>query len=98
MDLSARLGLIVSVPFYQAAFWGHAADLLDAFFWPFLLGPTLGALALAAVTYAVALRVLTRRAAAGWRSRPPASVLAGDAEQRAADRHVNDAQGAGLDA
>ena len=63
VDLNARLDLILSVPFYRAAFWGHAADLLEAFLLPFLLGPTLGALALAGLTYSVALRVLTRRAA-----------------------------------
>ncbi len=65
VDLNARLSLILSVPFYRAAFWGHAADLLEAFLLPFLLGPTLGALALAGLTYSVALRVLTRRAASG---------------------------------
>ena len=38
VDLGERLRRILSVPFYQAAFWGHAGDLLDAFFWPFLIG------------------------------------------------------------
>jgi hypothetical protein len=50
------------------------------------------------VTYAVALRVLTRRArrkAAAAGLAP--SVLAGDAEERAADGHVHDAQRARFD-
>ena len=98
-DLNARLSLILSVPFYRAAFWGHAADLLEAFLLPFLLGPTLGAMALAGLTYSVALRVLTRRAAERLGAAvPPASVLPGDAEERAADRHIHDAQGARFDA
>jgi len=98
-DLRGRLDLILSVPFYRAAFWGYAADLLEAFLLPFLLGPTLGALALAGLTYSVALRVLTRRAAERIGTPvPPASVLAGDAEERAADGHIHDAQGARFDA
>jgi uncharacterized protein (DUF2062 family) len=100
VDLNARLGLLLSVPFYRAAFWGHAADLLEAFLMPFLLGPTLGAIALAGLTYSVALRVLTRRAAARLDppGPPPASVLASDAQERAADGHIHDAQGARFDA
>ena len=98
-DLNARLSVILSVPFYRAAFWGHAADLLEAFLLPFLLGPTLGAMALAGLTYSVALRVLTRRAAERLGAAvPPASVLPGDTEERAADRHIHDAQGARFDA
>lgn len=99
VDLGERLRRILSVPFYQAAFWGHARDLLDAFFWPFLVGPTVGALALAGVTYAVSFRVLTRRAVRmAEATRAACSVLARDAEERAADGHVHDPQGAGLDA
>jgi uncharacterized protein (DUF2062 family) len=62
VDLSERLGRIFAVPFYQAAFWRHAADLVEAYFFAFLIGPSLGALALAAITYAVASRILTERA------------------------------------
>jgi uncharacterized protein (DUF2062 family) len=99
VDLGERLRRILSVPFYQAAFWGHAGDLLDAFFWPFLIGPTVGALALAGVAYAAAFKVLTRRAARiAEATRAACSVLARDAEERAADGHVHDSQGAGLDA
>ncbi len=97
VDLNARLDAILSVPFYRAAFWGHAADLLEAFLVPFLIGPTLGALALAGLTYWVALRVLTRRAAERLASAVPQSFLAGDAEKRAADGHVHDPQRARFD-
>ena len=90
VDVSERLRRIFSVPFYQAAFWGHAADLLDAFFWPFLVGPSLGALTLATITYAVALRVLTERARLTMERAADASVLPGGAEKRTADRHVDD--------
>ena len=98
VDLSERLARILSVPFYRAAFWGHAGALLDTFFWPFLLGPGVGALTLSAITYALALRVLTRRARERVGTREPdVSVLPGDAEQRAADGHVDDAQRTRLD-
>jgi uncharacterized protein (DUF2062 family) len=98
VDLGERLRRILSVPFYEPAFWGHAGALLDAFFWPFLLGPTVGAVTLAGVTYAVAGRVLTRRAVRLAEAAPAArSALARDAEERAADGHVHEAQGAGLD-
>jgi uncharacterized protein (DUF2062 family) len=98
VDLSERLARILSVPFYRAAFWGHAGALLDAFFWPFLLGPSAGALTLSAITYALASRVLIRRARerAGRRD-SDASVLPGHAEQRAADGHVDDTQRPSLD-
>jgi uncharacterized protein (DUF2062 family) len=102
VDIGERVAHLLSVPFYEAAFWGHARGLLDVFFWPFVLGPSVGAGVLAAITYNLALRVLTRRAheraAALERallldaeaSRAPG--LAGDAEQRAADRHVDNPQ------
>ena len=98
VDLSDRLGRILSVPVYRAAFWGHAAELLEAFLWPFLIGPSVGAVTLAAITYSVALRVLTRRAKRRLDDRAAESVLPGDAEERAADGHVHDPQRAGLDA
>jgi uncharacterized protein (DUF2062 family) len=99
VELAERLRRILSVPFYQAAFWGHARDLLDAFFWPFLIGPTVGALVVAGLAYTVALRVLTSRAVRiAEATRAARSALARDAEERAADGHVHDAQGAGLDA
>ncbi len=99
VDLNARLDLILSVPFYRAAFWGHAADLLEVLLLPFLLGPTVGALALSALTYSAALPMLTERAARRLGAAgPSASVLPGDAEERAADGHVDDAQRARFDA
>jgi uncharacterized protein (DUF2062 family) len=61
VDIGARLARMFDAPVYQSAFWGHARDLIGAFFWPFLMGPTAGALALAVTTYAVSLRILTRR-------------------------------------
>ena len=76
--------------------------MLDVFFWPFLLGPTVGAAALAAITYNVALRFLTRRAheraAALERAllldaeASRAGDLSRDAEQGTADRHVDQPQ------
>jgi uncharacterized protein (DUF2062 family) len=97
VDLDERLRPILSVPFYHPAFWAHARDLLEVFFWPFLVGPTVGALGMAGVTYGIALRFLTRRARRRMAPVAPPSVLPGDAEERAADGHVDNAQGARLD-
>ncbi len=98
VGLNERLAHLLSVPFYRAAFWGHAGALLDAFFWPFLLGPSAGALTLSAITYALASRVLIRRAhERASRRDSDASVLPGHAEQRAPDGHVDDAQRTSLD-
>lgn len=102
VDLSERLDRILSVPFYRAAFWGHARELLEAFLWPFLVGPSVGALALGMLTYSVAFRMLTRRASRRTKqdsaaADAAASVLSGDAEERAADGHVHDAQRPRLD-
>jgi uncharacterized protein (DUF2062 family) len=101
-DIGDRVAHLLSVPFYEAAFWRHARGLLDVFFWPFLLGPTVGAAALAAITYNVSLRFLTRRAheraAALERAllldaeASRAGDLSRDAEQGTADRHVDQPQ------
>ena len=101
-DIGEHVAHLLSVPFYEAAFWRHARGLLDVFFWPFLLGPTVGAAALAAITYNVALRFLTRRAheraAALERAllldaeASRAADLSRDAEQGTADRHVDQPQ------
>jgi uncharacterized protein (DUF2062 family) len=73
-----------------------AADLL----WPFLLGPTAGALVLGAVAYVVSFNMLSRRRrrAAGLPApADPSDGPAGDAQQRAPDRHVHDAERARLE-
>lgn len=59
-DFTARLGNVFAVPMWQSAFWGRGADLLAAFFWPFLIGPFAGAAILAGVAYVVGLRFLRR--------------------------------------
>jgi uncharacterized protein (DUF2062 family) len=89
VDLDEHIARMLAVPVYRQAFWAHAGGLLEAFFWPFLLGPSIGAALLGTITYAVARPVLTRRATS--RAAAP-SVLPGDAEERAADRHVDDAE------
>jgi len=92
VDVDERLANMLAVPVYKAAFWVHAGDLIEAFFWPFLLGPTIGALILGAITYALAMPMLTRRAARLTAATGTPSILPGDAEERAADRHIDDAQ------
>jgi uncharacterized protein (DUF2062 family) len=91
VDITAGL---FSVPVYELAFVERTGVIAAELFWPFLLGPTAGALVLGAVAYVVSFRMLARRRgiqpSAG--DRP-----AGDAEQRAADRHVHDPQRARLE-
>lgn len=97
-NLTDRLAELFTVPVWQLAFWGRGADLVGTFFWPFLIGPFAGALVLGALAYIAGLRFLERRLAR-IRARAlesPSVGLPGDAEERAADRHVHDAQRPGF--
>jgi uncharacterized protein (DUF2062 family) len=78
-SVSAQLAALFSAPATRAAFWGQAGELAGALLWPFLIGPTAGAVVLGAATYAIASRVLTRRAAR--KAAAPLPVLPGDAQQ-----------------
>ena len=44
-DFGARLSALLELPFYRAAFWERAFDLVAPFFWSFVVGSTLGAIA-----------------------------------------------------
>jgi uncharacterized protein (DUF2062 family) len=97
LEIRRRIAELLNVPFYQAGFWGRAGDLVAAFVWPFVIGPTLGALGLGLATYVVGRRLLSRRqerlkAAAARASTGPSC----DAQERTPDRHVGDSQGARL--
>jgi uncharacterized protein (DUF2062 family) len=61
-DLGSRLAAVMEHPFYRAAFWDRLADIAGPFFWAFLLGPTIGAVIVGAVSYLALLRVLPHRA------------------------------------
>jgi uncharacterized protein (DUF2062 family) len=95
VDITAKLGELLSVPIYQPAFWGRTSDLISAFFWPFVMGPTVGAAVLAVLAYAVSVRILLHRARVRTLAAASPS-LAADAQERAADRHVGDAHRARL--
>jgi uncharacterized protein (DUF2062 family) len=58
VDIGAHLAEMLAVPVYQAAFWGRTSELLSQYFWPFLVGPTLGAVVLAAAAYVGSLKIL----------------------------------------
>jgi uncharacterized protein (DUF2062 family) len=89
VDIAARLGELLSVPIYRPAFWGHTSDLVTTFFWPFVIGPTLGALSLSLAAYAVGVRMLTRSRDSVARN-PSESATPGDVESRATGRPVHD--------
>ena len=97
-DISSGL---FSVPAFDLAFLERTGVIAAGLFWPFLLGPTAGALVLGAVAYAVSFRMLERRRRRLGGSSPldgdPSAGSAGDAEERAADRHVHDAERARLE-
>jgi uncharacterized protein (DUF2062 family) len=61
VDVRAALTELLSVPVYHPTFWDRTSSMAVALFWPFLLGPTLGALIPAAAAYVLSVRVLTRR-------------------------------------
>ena len=83
-DFQQRLGALLDLPIYRWAFWERALDLLWPFLGSFLVGSTAGALGVGALAYAAFRPVVE----AACRRR-----LAREAEQRAADRHVDDAKG-----
>jgi uncharacterized protein (DUF2062 family) len=59
-DFGPRLSAVLDLPFYRAAFWQHAYDLVAPFFWSFVLGSTLGAALVGVVTYFVMAMVLVK--------------------------------------
>ena len=89
IEVREALSHVMSVPIYHPTFWERSGAVATALVWPFLVGPTLGSLLLAATAYVVSFRALQRRRASAG--------LAGEAEQRAADRHVDDPQRARLE-
>ena len=62
MDVSISMSLdsLLSVPFYDPAFWNSTGSVASTLFWPFLIGPTIGALVPAAAAYAFSYRMLLR--------------------------------------
>lgn len=89
------------VSIFDLAFLSRTSAIAAELFWPFLLGPTTGALILAAVAYVVSFNLLSRRRAAAGAAPLPGAVAserpAGHAEERAPDRHVDDPQRARLE-
>jgi uncharacterized protein (DUF2062 family) len=97
VDIRGRLSEMLNAPVYHSAFWGHTSELISSFLWPFVVGPTCGALVLGATAYVVAFRFLSRRQQRLKAAQSPGSpVTLGDAQERAADRHVHDSQRARL--
>jgi uncharacterized protein (DUF2062 family) len=94
MDLDVGLREWLSLPMYHRSFWDRTGTIASTLFWPFLLGPTLAAVVPSAAAYVLSLRLLTRRRRAATAG---STLLPGDAEQRASDRHVHDAERARLE-
>ena len=59
-DAGARIGGLLELPIYRAAFWETAVALVRPVFWPFVLGSTLGAGVVAVLAYVAASRFLSR--------------------------------------
>lgn len=93
VNITAQLSSLLSIPVYHPTFWGETSKLVTAFFWPFVLGPTLGAGCLACAAYVISLRMLDRRATRRRVVLPDGSAgLPRGAQDRAADRHVDEPQ------
>ena len=91
VDITAQLSSLLNIPVYHPTFWGETSKLVTACFWPFVLGPTLGAGCLALAAYAVSVRMLDRGATRRRTVRPEGSArLPRHAQERAADRHVDE--------
>ena len=83
VEFRSHLAALFELSIFRTAFWTGAVELVWPFLGPFVVGSTAGALVAGALAYA-AFRPIVE-AARGRR-------LAREAEQRAADRHVDDAQ------
>lgn len=59
-DVGGRIGGLLELPVYRAAFWQRAAVVVEPFIWPFVVGSTIGALVLAALAYSVTSRIILR--------------------------------------
>ncbi len=59
-DFGPRLSAALELPFYRAAFWQSAYDLVAPFFWSFVLGSMLGAAVMGVATYFVMATVLLK--------------------------------------
>lgn len=57
-DVTARIGGVLELPIYRAAFWEGAAILVRPLVWPFVLGSTVGAFVVACLAYAVTSRLM----------------------------------------
>jgi uncharacterized protein len=80
VDLSVGL---LSVPIFDLAFLERTGVVATGLFWPFLLGPTTGALLLAVAAYFISFRMLSRRnhrLAVASPNADPSAGLPSDAE------------------
>ena len=76
-DFGRRFDALMELSFYTAEFRSQAFDLVAPFFWSFVIGSTAGAALVGVAAYFVTVPLLAR-----WRA-------ARDAQQRAADGHVD---------
>jgi uncharacterized protein len=61
-DFRRELGNLLSLGMFSREFWSQAADWLQPFLIPFVIGPTVGAAIVGAASYPVTYSVLLRRA------------------------------------
>ena len=58
VDFPQRLTALFALPFYRAVFWEHAFELVAPFGWPFVVGSTVGAIVVGAVSYVALVPVV----------------------------------------
>lgn len=60
-DVSSQVGALFGYGIFTREFWTHAMSIVRPFLVPLIVGPTVGAVPIAAAAYFVARRVLERR-------------------------------------
>lgn len=59
-EVGTALGRLLDLSIFSSAFWTHALEIVTPFFWSFLIGSTIGALAVGFIAYLMVVRVVTR--------------------------------------
>ena len=59
-EVGAALARLLDLSVFSSAFWTHAAAIVTPFFWSFLIGSTVGALAIGVLAYVAVVRIVTR--------------------------------------
>lgn len=63
-DVRTALTRLLDLSVFSSTFWTHALEIVTPFFWSFLIGSTIGALAVGVIAYLTVVRLVARMQAA----------------------------------